>query len=108
MSTNLKPVWRRAGVSPVLSNITLLVRSTVRPFYYIMRINKVEKKPAIRKAEVRSLKIQPKFRVNTDSNKEVPEIKLCGNWLEKLGFVHGRRVLVTTMNELLVIRLQPE
>ena len=73
-----------------------------------MRSNKVGKKSAIRRPEVRSLKIQPKFRVNADSNKDVPEIKLCGNWLENLGFVHGRRVLVTTMNELLVIRLQPE
>jgi hypothetical protein len=25
--------WRRAGVSPVLSNSVLLVRSTVRPLY---------------------------------------------------------------------------
>ena len=52
------------------------------------------------------MKIQPKTRFNRYSQIDVPEIKLCGNWLEKLGFVHGQRVLITTMDRLLVIRLE--
>lgn len=61
-----------------------------------------------RRPEVRSLKIQPKRRSNKYSEIDVPEIKLCGSWLEKLGFVQGQRVLITTMDRLLVIRLEEE
>lgn len=31
---------------------------------------------------MRSLKIQPKIRVNKYSQKDVPEIRLCGDWLK--------------------------
>lgn len=61
-----------------------------------------------RRPEVRSLKIQPKRRSNKYSEIDVPEIKLSGSWLEKLGFAHGQRVLITTMDRLLVIRLEEE
>jgi hypothetical protein len=57
-------------------------------------------------SEIRSLKIQPKIRFNKYSRKEVPEIKLCGKWLEKLGFVYGQRVLITSRHQLLIIQLQ--
>ena len=73
-----------------------------------MRTSKNGKKQVIRRPEVRSLKIQPRFRENAYSTVDVPEIKLCGNWLSQLGFCQGRRVTVTTMNELLIVRLQPE
>ena len=87
----------------------MLVRSTVRQFKIgYMRSNKKEPRSVVRRPEVRSLKIQPRFRESMFSSKDVPEIRLCGEWLKKLGFCHGRRVIVTTMNELLIIRLQPE
>ena len=73
-----------------------------------MRTSKKEKKVGIRRPEVRSLKIQPRFRENSYSTVDVPEIRLCGNWLGKLGFCQGRRVIITTMNELLIVRLQPD
>ena len=57
---------------------------------------------------VRTLKIQPKTIVNVFNLKHVPEIKLCGNWLEELGFHHGKRVSITSMNGLLIIRLQTD
>jgi hypothetical protein len=59
-----------------------------------------------KRPEVRSLKIQPHFRFNRDKEeaKQVPEIKLCGNWLEKPGFLPEQRVSVTTMDGLLIIR----
>jgi len=89
--------------------IRLLVRITVRLLNLKnMRTNKREKKSGIGRPEVRSLKIQPRFRENEFSTVNVPEIKLCGNWLSRLGFCQGRRVIVTTMNELLIVRLQPE
>jgi len=59
-----------------------------------------------RRPEVRSLKIQPKVRDNRWSSVTVPEIKLCGNWLEKLGFQPEARVNITTMNKLLIIRVE--
>lgn len=66
-----------------------------------MRNNKRTK---MENSNVRSLKIQPKTRFNTYSQKDVPEIKLCGNWLQKLGFEHGARVTVTAKQNVLIIR----
>lgn len=74
-----------------------------------MQTNKRTKKTGVRRPEVRSLKIQPKYRVDQWRDAKVaPEIKLCGNWLEQLGFQCGKRVIVTTMKELLIITLQSE
>jgi hypothetical protein len=70
---------------------------------------KVKKKAAVRRPDVRSLKIQPKYRVDQWRDAiAAPEIKLCGAWLEQLGFTCGKRVTVTTMKELLIITLQSD
>jgi len=66
-----------------------------------MRTNK---RQTIRRPDVHSLKIQPKTRINKYSQKDVPEIKLCGDWLQSLGFEIGERVTVTSMSNLLIIR----
>ncbi len=50
---------------------------------------------------VRSLKLQPKYRGNTSI---VPELILCGKWLEELGFKKESRVTLHTSKELIVIR----
>ncbi|MBL7839773.1 MAG: SymE family type I addiction module toxin [Cyclobacteriaceae bacterium] len=63
-----------------------------------------KQKSSIRRPNVRSLKIQPKTRFNKYSQKNVPEIKLCGDWLQHLGFQLGARVTVTSMPNLLIIR----
>lgn len=63
-----------------------------------------KRKTTIRKPDVRSLKIQPKTRFNKYSQKNVPEIKLCGDWLQNLGFELGARVTVTSLPNLLIIR----
>ncbi len=73
-----------------------------------LKVMPAPKKQSNRRPEIRSLKIQPKRRINKYSEIDVPEIKLCGSWLEKLGFVYGQRVLITTMDRLLVIRLEEE
>jgi toxic protein SymE len=73
-----------------------------------MQTSKQEKKAGVRRPDVRSLKIQPRIRDNRWSRTTAPEIKLCGSWLEQLGFHYGKRVVVTTMKELLIIRLQSE
>ncbi len=71
-----------------------------------MRTNKTKNAPVAPNngPEVRSLKIQPKTRFNTDSKKDVPEIKLSGVWLQNLGFQHGGRVTITTLQNLLIIQ----
>ena len=38
------------------------------------------------------------------NHKKVPELRLCGNWLEKAGFSPENYVSVTVMDGLLVIR----
>jgi hypothetical protein len=71
-----------------------------------MRTSKLQRKPGVRRPEVRSIKIQPKYRVNVKFNKRVPEIRFSGNWLERLGFEEGKRVSVTIMEGLLIVRLE--
>jgi hypothetical protein len=55
-----------------------------------MRTNEKVKRSGIRRPDVRSLKIQPKIRDNRWSRTSSSEIKLCGIWLEHLGFHHGK------------------
>ncbi len=95
--------WRRAGENPVLHKFSCWFAAPSGLFLQtnsFMRTNKNNS----RRPETRSLKIQPKTRFNKYSQKDVPEIKLCGQWLEHLGFQHGTRVMVTTMPQLLIIR----
>jgi hypothetical protein len=74
-----------------------------------MQTKKGVKKSGIQRPAVRSLKIQPKYRVDQWRDTSVaPEIKLCGAWLEQLGFHCGKRVTVTMMKEVLIITLQSE
>jgi hypothetical protein len=73
-----------------------------------MEASKNKRKAGPKRPEVRTLKIQPKYREHQFETVKVPEIRFSGNWLEKLGFNYGRRVTITTMNELLIVRLQPE
>jgi hypothetical protein len=67
-----------------------------------------QKRKSFRRPEVRVLKIQSQFRKAKRSYKFVPEIKLCGNWLEKTGFTKGRHASIAVMNRLLIIRLEEE
>ena len=48
----------------------------------------------------RSSKIQGYHR----ENKQVPELRLVGNWFEQLGFGISARVSITTRKKLLVIQ----
>ena len=56
--------------------------------------------------KVRYLKLQPFYRQSQTNygHKKVPELRLCGNWLEKAGFSPENYVSVTVMDGLLVIR----
>ena len=57
--------------------------------------------------KVRYLKLQPFYRQSQANYglKKVPELRLCGNWLENAGFLPENYVSVTVMDRLLVIRL---
>jgi len=66
----------------------------------------LEKRKTTKRPEVRSLKIQPDVRFNEWSQTTVPVIRLSGVWLDRLGFTPLQRVTVTTMNKLLIIRLE--
>jgi hypothetical protein len=70
--------------------------------FNVMRTHKKTKTP--KRPEVRRLKIQPRTRYNLYSQKDVPEIRFCGNWLEQLGFALDTTVTITTMPKLLIIR----
>jgi hypothetical protein len=55
--------------------------------------------------DVRFLKIQPHYRFNVFSSNVVPDIRLCGAWLEKVGFAPEQRIKVTARNKLLIIKV---
>lgn len=52
----------------------------------------------------RKVKLQPKLRQLSYSRKFVPELKISGVWLEKLGFKAGQTVDITVREELLIIQ----
>ena len=54
------------------------------------------------KPDERRLRICGKYRGS--SNKEVPELRLIGNWFEQLGFGIGDSVSITTREKLLIIQ----
>jgi toxic protein SymE len=43
---------------------------------------------------IRKLKVYPKFRMAGTLPKVVPEIRLCGKWLLRLGFKAGQTIIV--------------
>lgn len=51
----------------------------------------------------KKVKLQPKVRQLTYSQKVVPELKLSGVWLERLGFKAGCIVKITAVSGQLVI-----
>lgn len=61
--------------------------------------------------KVRYLKLKEfyrSFKTNANGVKIVPELRLCGNWLEKAGFSPNDYVSVTVMDKLLIIRSTEE
>ncbi|WP_035333777.1 SymE family type I addiction module toxin [Dyadobacter crusticola] len=64
-----------------------------------------DKKKDSKQNQDRILTIQKKYRQRTYGYKGTPEIRLCGEWLRRLGFEDGNEVIVTMRPELLVIKL---
>ena len=54
------------------------------------------------KPDERQLRICGKYRGSP--SKEVPELRLVGNWFEELGFGIGDRVSITMREKLLIIQ----
>lgn len=79
-----------------------------------MRIEKVKNGIAAQPPKTRNLTVYYKFREIPGAGffennvKEVPEIRLCGNWLQNLGFSPGSKISIITTQGKLVIQLQPE
>lgn len=57
---------------------------------------------------IRLLKVYYKFRMNLFNTKRVPEIRLCGNWLEDLGFKEGDDIVVSLEKRRIEICVIPE
>ncbi|WP_374759088.1 SymE family type I addiction module toxin [Dyadobacter chenwenxiniae] len=61
------------------------------------------------KCKERQLKIYPKFQQTSKWNsKFVPEIRLCGKWLEDMGFDFGEHITVRLEDSKLIIELVGE
>jgi toxic protein SymE len=55
---------------------------------------------------IRLLKVQPKIFNRSRSHVVFPEIKLCGKWLEELGFVVNEKVQIICENGKITISKQ--
>lgn len=55
------------------------------------------------KMNSRKLKIHTRYQTSTDRTITVPEIRLKGKWLEKLGFKEGQMVDITQKKNKLTI-----
>jgi toxic protein SymE len=55
--------------------------------------------------DFKKLKIHSKHRPRTWDNITVPEIRLEGKWLDKLGFKEGRQVQIEQQKNKLIITL---
>lgn len=58
--------------------------------------------------KLRVLKIYSKFRYRTWDNTTVPEIRLEGKWLERLGFKSGNEVEIEQKKNKLIITIKKE
>ena len=54
----------------------------------------------------RKLKVYPKYRplTNSYSVRIVPELRLCGQWLERSGFKIGEQVQITIRDREIIIK----
>ena len=83
-------------------NLPQIFKKVIRP-----RQDEISIKLKCEEPKVRYLKLQPFYRqsrIKSYGNRIVPELRLCGNWLEKAGFSPENYVSVTVMDGLLVIR----
>jgi hypothetical protein len=61
-------------------------------------------KPLPTEPHTRQLKLQPFHRNSTGKAKVVPQLQLCGNWLEKAGFLTDDYVNVIVREGILIIQ----
>jgi hypothetical protein len=81
-------------------------------FKKVIRSHRDEVSVLIKREEpkVRYLKLYPFYRESKSNRffksigQIVPELRLCGNWLENAGFFPTNYVSVTVMDKLLIIR----
>lgn len=61
------------------------------------------------KKDQKQVKLQPKYRSLAYGQKTVPELKLSGVWLEKLGFRAGEKVnIIIREQELIITTIKSE
>ncbi len=99
--------------SPIIKKVMSREAVTVKTEVVKTEIVVQEKSVHLKKEnpETRYLKINPHYRPNETVGKPgkyIPELKLCGMWLEKAGFEMNSFVSVTIMDGLLVIRAAVE
>jgi toxic protein SymE len=89
-------------VSFFYNTLKLNILSDICKFYY----RNLGVTLRVEEPRVRYLKLQPFYRQSQRDYgyKTVPELRLCGNWLEEVGFSPEKYISVTVMDGLLVIR----
>ena len=71
---------------------------------FFMHTTITEKQIEKKDPAVRTLKIQRGMRYTVKKYIEVPEIKLRGTWLEKMGFCWDKHVDITCVDGVIIIR----
>ena len=71
-------------------------------------VSRVRLPKSWRTITARKLRNASSAHAQPDKRPEVPEIRLSGAWLERLGFVKGRRYLISADREIDTIYLSAE
>jgi toxic protein SymE len=74
-------------------------------YFWVINEREIKNKIFFRmaKKDQKQVKLQPKYRALTYGQKTVPELKLSGVWLEKLGFRAGEKVNIIIREQELII-----
>ena len=67
-----------------------------------MQIDKTKK---IVQPKLRRIKILPQMRTNQWSKTPIAELRIRGLWLIEMGFVPEKRVTITTMEKMMIIKV---
>ena len=79
----------------------MTIKKVIRPQQDEISVLLKREEPRVRYLKLYQFYRETKF---TQKIKVVPELRLCGNWLENAGFSPTNYVSVTVMDKLLIIR----
>jgi len=99
-------LFRHSNENPNDLKIKLFAHEKIISIQIIRVDSSINTLSVSQKKKTRHLKIYPKYTSNsTGTNVARPEIRLCGKWLQELGFESGDNIIVACQENCLLITL---